>query len=182
MRFLLILLSLLLTACATTVQTPIYLYQVPRGTVLSLERPLTFKAGTTSVYLQDGKLFSQMAIVWNYGGVNRYLPYCALELRRKVGQTQTLSPRKFVITGVKWDSTFENMFDLSMFRTQWRLSGGGEPQALTFTCYRMGTASHDSPIRLDEVDGIVGDYFRLMPAKEAAQGATDAKPRQTTNH
>ena len=168
-------LMLLLTACATTGPTPRFLHEVPKGTVLSLERPLPFRANSVRVYLQNGKVYPRLAILMNYGGANQYQPYCALELQRAPASALTLSPRKFVIVNADWDTTYE-FFDKSIFRTRWRLSSGGTPQALYFTCYRLGSESHDTPIRLEEVDSIVGDYFRLLPAESTVKPAPTTSP------
>jgi len=175
MRILPLGLMLLLTACAATGPTPGFLHTVPKGTLLSLERPLPFKANSARVYLQNGKVYPRLAVVMGYGGANRYQPYCTLELQHISTSALTLSPRKFVIVATNWDTTYE-FFDKSMFRTRWRLSGGGSPQALYFACYRLGSESHDTAIRLNEVDSIVGDYFRLLPAEPPAQPADTTAP------
>lgn len=169
MRLLPLLSLLFLAACAATAQRPQYLHDVPEGTVLSLERPLPFQADSLHVYLQNGKVYPQLAVIMDHGGANRSLPYCTLELRDKPTSALTLTPRQYVITGVTWDSTY-TFFGNSLYRTRWQLSGGGQPAAMYFTCYRLDSASQGVPIKLTEVDSIVGDYFRLIPAKDRDTG------------
>lgn len=154
-------LSLLLAGCAgmATQETPRFLHEVPAGTLLSLERPVQFRAGVLRVYFQDGQLHHGFGF-FGYKGVNRYRAHCALELNRKPDADFDLTPREFRLARVLWDVTYL-MMDTSEFRTQWRLGGGGEPQAYAFVCYKTGNAAYESPLSLEEIDHVVGDYFRL---------------------
>jgi len=156
-----------LVACAARVDKPRYLHEVPMGTLLSLERELPFEADSLRVYLQDGKVYTRRALILDYGGASNYKPLCTLELREKLDTALTLTPRDYSIVGVKRDTTYQS-FGISEFRTQWRLSGGEVPQALYFTCFRLGREASEPPITLEEIDRAVGGYFRLKPAAEPA--------------
>lgn len=167
MRYLLPILpiALLLTGCAgtATLHTPHFLHQVPAGTLLALERPLHFKAGTIRVYLQDGQPYHSHGF-FGYSGINRYRVHCMLELRHKPSTDFTLSARDYRLDAVRWETTYL-MADTSEFRTEWRLSGGGEPQAYTFTCSKADNAAFEPHLTLEEIDHAVGDYFRLKHGK-----------------
>jgi len=156
--------SLLLAACAGTPaqHAPRYLHEVPAGTLLALERPLPFKAGNIRVYLQDGQVHHGFGF-FGHGGVNRYRTHCLLELRRKPPADFSLEAREYRLEAVHWDVTYL-MLDTSEFRTEWRLGGGGEPQAYAFTCFKTGNAAFEAPLSLPEIDHAVGDYFRLKAA------------------
>lgn len=156
-------LPLLLAACATSGErTPRFLHEVPAGTVLALERPVPFAAGQWRAYFQDGRLYSGYGI-FGRGGVNRYRAHCILELSREPDADRTLSVREYRLAAVRWDVTYLAMDD-SEFRTQWRLAGGGEPQAHSFACYKIGNAAFERHLTLEEIDRVVGDYFRLKKA------------------
>jgi hypothetical protein len=162
--FLSLLTSLLLAGCAATApqQTPRYLHQVPVGTLLSLERSLAFQDGATRVYLQDGQVHKGFGF-FGYGGVNRYRAHCMLELAHRPTADLTLSPREFRLATVRWDVTYQQS-DTSEFRTEWRLTDGGEPRVHAFTCIKAGNAAYEPPLTLQEIDQVVGDYFRLKSA------------------
>lgn len=152
---------LLLAGCAVPgdrAAAPRFLHQVPGGTLLSLERPVQFIAGSLRVYFQDGKSY-QNAGTLGFLGVNRYRAYCALELQQKPAADLELTPRQFRMDKVAWDVTYV-MMDTSEFRTHWRLSGG-DPAPYAFVCYKTGNAAYESPLSLEEIDLVVGDYFRL---------------------
>lgn len=157
----LLLLPSLLTGCAgpTERQTPRFLHQVPAGTVLALERELTFKAGEIRVYFQDGQLHQRFGF-FGRGGVNRYRAHCMLELKQAPDTALNLSPRDFQLRSVRWDVTYL-MMDTSEFRTQWRLTDGGEPSVHAFTCIKTGNAAYEPHLTLEEIDRVVGNYFRL---------------------
>lgn len=158
-----VLILAILAGCATSPGQPRYLHEVPLGTILSLEKELPFEADSVRVYLQGGKVYARRALILSYGGASVYQPLCTLELREKLASTLSLSPREYTIEAVKREATYQS-FGTSEFRTQWRLNGGGEPQALYFTCYRLGREATDPPITLEEIDRAVGGYFRLKPA------------------
>lgn len=157
-------LFLLLAGCAGPASQPAprFLHEVPVGTLLSLERQLPFKAGTIRVYLQDGRLHQGFGF-FGHGGVNRYRPYCMLELNQKPASDLVLEAREYRMEAVRWDITYQ-MMDTSEFRTEWRLSGGGEPQAYAFTCFKADNAAFESHLTLQEIDHAVGEYFRLKEA------------------
>lgn len=157
-------LSLLLVACAGTApqQAPRFLHEVPVGTLLSLERALPFKAGVIRVYFQDGQVHHGFGF-FGHGGVNRYRTHCMLELSHKPSTDFSLAPREYRLDTVRWDVTYL-MLDTSEFRTEWRLSGGGEPQAHAFTCFKTGNAAFEPHLTLQEIDHAVGDYLRLKAA------------------
>jgi hypothetical protein len=161
MRTWLLLCPLLLSGCATTASDhpPRFLHQVPAGTLLSLERPLQFRAGVLRVYFQDGQIHRGFGF-FGSDGINRYRAYCALELQQKPDADLELTPREFRLAHVTWDVTYV-MNDTSEFRTQWRLDGSDEPQAYAFVCYKNANAAHEPPLSLEEIDQVVGDYFRL---------------------
>lgn len=154
--------ALLLAGCATSGEraaTPRFLHQVPAGTLLSLEKPVQFPAGNLRVYFQDGKLYQNAGIL-GFLGVNRYRAHCALELRQKPAADLELTPRQFRMDKVEWDVTYV-MLDTSEFRTQWRLSGG-DPVPYAFVCHKAGHAAYEPPLSLEEIDQVVGEYFRLQ--------------------
>jgi hypothetical protein len=164
MRIRLLLLSLLLAGCAGTGidHAPRYLHQVPAGTLLSLERPVQFLPGVLRVYFQDGQIHRGFGF-FGSDGINRYRAYCALELQQKPTAALELSPREFRLAHVTRDVTYV-MNDTSEFRTQWRLAGTDEPQAYAFVCYKSANAAHEPPLSLEEIDQVVGDFFRLKEA------------------
>lgn len=163
MRLCLLILTLLLTACAGGPERPApqFLHQVPAGTRLSLERPLPFKDGSLRVFLQDGQLYYGYGF-FGRGGVSIYRAYCMLELKDKPSGDMTLTPREFRLGAVSWDVTY-SIRDMSDFRTEWRLDGGGEPRIHAFVCRKTGNAAYEPPLTLEEIDRVVGDYFRLKP-------------------
>ncbi len=168
MRIWLLILPLLVAGCAATDQhrPPRFLHQVPPGTLLAVERPLHFKAGSLRVYLQDGQLYYGYGF-FGRGGVSIYRPYCMLELKQKPSGDLTLPVREFRLDSVRWDVTYQ-IRDISEFRTEWRLEGGGEPRIHAFVCVKTGNAAHEPHLTLDEIDDVVGDYFRLKAAGGAA--------------
>ncbi len=163
-RLLILILILLLTGCAGTAerQTPHYIHEVSPGTLLSLERSLPFKAGSLRVFLQDGQVHHGFGF-FGHGGVNRYRAHCVLELKQKTVADMELVAREYRLTAVQWDVTYL-MLDSSEFRTEWRLSGGGEPAAHAFVCRKIGNAAYERHLTLEEIDHVVGDYFRLKAA------------------
>jgi hypothetical protein len=97
-RLLLLLLVLLLSACAQRemVNDDLdYAYNLPPvGSTLVLKRPLTVPAGEVRIFLQRGELFSK-------ADFDRYEPSCSLELRKLAEVARTIQPDRFIVTRVQ---------------------------------------------------------------------------------
>jgi hypothetical protein len=97
-RLLLMLLPLLLSACAQQAMVnddPDYAYNLPPvGSTLVLKKPVTVPAGQVRVFLQRGEVFSK-------ADFDRYEPSCSLELRKLADVPRTIEPEQFIITKVQ---------------------------------------------------------------------------------
>ncbi|MFA5627273.1 MAG: hypothetical protein WCX90_01225 [Thiohalomonadaceae bacterium] len=151
-----------LTGCAitdTSTKTPVFLHEVPAGTLLALERTVNFAPDSMRVYFQNGEVYSQPGILI-LQGVNRYRPYCVLVLRDKSATERKLTPRQYRLDRVNWDVSYMVM-DVSEFRTEWLITGE-DPEPHSFVCYKRGNAAYEQALSLKEIDRTVGSYFKLV--------------------
>lgn len=144
---------------------PLFLHEVPVGMHLSLERSVKFEPGSLRIYLQNGEVHHGFGF-FGRGGVDRYRTYCTLVLGDSLKETDTLTPREFTIESFQQDTTYL-LNELSEFRTEWRLSSENSPKPWAFTCYKVGNAAYEGPIKMREIDVVVGDYLRIKPATPA---------------
>ncbi|MCW8966052.1 MAG: hypothetical protein OQK82_05110, partial [Candidatus Pacearchaeota archaeon] len=85
-------LSLLITACSTTPVTDesSTLYILPIGSTLELHQSLSIEPNRARTFIQYGKVIEEKAI-------DKYYPYCELEISTLSEQTQIIQPDKFTI-------------------------------------------------------------------------------------
>lgn len=164
----------MLVGCADagTHQVPRYLHEVPTGTHLTLAKPLPFEPKSLRIFLQDGKVANDLGF-FGFKGIDTYRPYCRFELAQKAAEARTVEPQEYVMDSVSWES-MPGEFNMAHFRTQWRLSGGNPP-AWAFTCYKNDSGATGQPLTLEDVDHVVGGYFRLAPGSSPS---ADDKPAQ----
>ena len=90
-----------LYACQSTALKPgeQSLNHIPASSLLTLNKPLVIPAQLARVYLQAGHIVTT-------GELNRYNPFCNLEVNTLHSTPVTISPDTFTITRIK--SYFEN--------------------------------------------------------------------------
>ncbi len=95
-RLIIIALAVLLTSCHGYYQKHVYgneespYFFVPVDSSVELKTPVTIPADTDHVFFQDSK-------VKTVHEVNRYLPYCELQVSAARSAAQTIQPGEFVV-------------------------------------------------------------------------------------
>lgn len=123
-RFLILVVAVLLTACQGYYQRHIHgnenssYFYVPVDSVLVLARPVTIPSHTEHVFFQSNKLMP-------IRDVNRYLPYCEIQVSAARSSTQTIEPDEFIIFKVYQLNKFQLAKD-GFIHAGMRDDSGGE--------------------------------------------------------
>ncbi len=174
-RFLLLLVAALLTACHGYYQRHIYgnenspYFYVPVDSMLVVTTPITIPAKTEHVFFQDNKLMP-------IRDVNRYLPYCEIQVSAARSSTQTIEPDEFVIfkvyqlnkfqlargnfiyAGMRDDSGGE---DFEVVATVMELYSERQPQVRRLLCAAWGLPQSMSFVTVRMIREQLAGYFDL---------------------
>ena len=154
-----------LYACQSTALKPgeQSLNHIPASSLLTLNKPLVIPTQLARVYLQAGHIVTT-------GELNRYNPFCNLEVNTLHSTPVTISPDTFTITRIK--SYFENwlgpdttttisMSAVNLYITQLYLNSIHQSDVRSLNCGVLNDATFGDFVTLDEFHNAVGDYFSL---------------------
>ncbi|TNG00376.1 MAG: hypothetical protein EP297_03870 [Gammaproteobacteria bacterium] len=77
-------------------------YEVPVGSKVTVNEPLTIPSRKVRAFLQDGTQTSQRRFT---SGYDQYHPFCYFEVRNLVSHEQTIEPDTFTITRASRETT-----------------------------------------------------------------------------
>ncbi len=145
-RFLILVVVALLTACQGYYQRHIHgnenspYFRVPVDSMLVLTTPVTIPAGTEHIFFQNNKLTP-------IRDVNRYLPYCEIQVSAARSSAQTIDPDEFVIFKIYHLNKFQ-LAEGGLIRTEMRDDSGGEDFEVVATVMELYSAQQPEVRRL----------------------------------
>lgn len=142
--------------------------QAPAPLDLVLDRPLTVRADQAHLKLQDGR---------PVGGVNRYEPWCELEINTVSEQAQTVRAGRHRVTRVVQAFVKDHRTrisplitgfscsDLVFKETTLHANGGESPRVLYLRCWAPYTGCDLGPhLSLERIGEITGPAIRIEAA------------------
>ncbi len=170
MRQLLVpLLSLPLLACQSAALVDESL--PPAGSRLVLKQELVIPAGTAHVTLQGGR-------VAGGNDINRYHPYCQIEVRKVSDRPQKLSPDEFLIrrayleTNTAQTGGFQQVAGrigfsngsptFLIYRTVFNLSSNRQPEVRWMVCEHWSDPAQGRNLSLNEIRIALGEIVALV--------------------
>ncbi len=133
---------------------------IPKGSKLVLEKPLTIPANSAHVKLQDGQV-KPGAI----NPVDQYYPNCSFRVRSVEQVSRTIAPDSFSVIRVRWDEERVSGRSISEFTTQLRLRSEKQPQAFELTCQQWGEAGNFEYLSVTDIKKALGSFFELRFGK-----------------
>lgn len=155
-------------------------FTVPTGSVLELTRPLTIPADRVSIHIQNGEVSS-------YSAVNRYYPFCKLEMRDRDDDARVLEPDKFVVTRVSQSvwmvrapasvqvaaaGRLAGLLDsddgpmAAEMSTELFLGSSRQPDVYRLTCTHWDKPSFPRHLTINQIRDTLADLFRVQLAGE----------------
>lgn len=176
-QLLLLFLSLPLLACQLTAgKNDASLELPPPNSRLVLNRALTILPATAHVAMQGGRVTSG-------NDINRYHPYCRLEVQNVAEVPQTVNPGEFVIRrayqesntvqagGLRYTAGRIGFFDGSpsylIFRTVFVLSSPQQPEVRWMVCEQWGDPVMGRNLTLKEIRNALGEILTLSLASDS---------------
>ncbi len=174
-RFLILVVAALLAACQGYYQKHVHgnenspYFYVPVDSILVLSRPVTIPAKTEHVFFQNNKLTP-------IRDVNRYLPYCEIQVSAARSSAQTIEPDEFVIfkvyqlnkfllakggfinAGMRDDSGGE---DFEVVATVMELYSERQPEVRRLLCASWGLPQSMSFVTVRMIREQLDGYFDL---------------------
>lgn len=174
-RLLLLCLSLPLAGCQLAGRFEEYSsqYLPPANSRLALRQELTIPVGTAHVTVQGGRVVSGNEI-------NRYHPYCRLEVQKVSDRPQPVAPDEFVIRRAYQETQSAGRDGLWQVGGRARLSSDGgpaflvyrtilvlsserQPQVRWMVCEQWGDPATGRNVTLQEIHTALGGIFALLP-------------------
>ncbi len=174
-RYLIIGVAALLTACHGYYQRHVHgnenspYFSVPVDSLLVLTRPVTIPAGTEHVFFQRNRLM-------HIRDVNRYLPYCEIQVSTARSSPQTVDPDEFVIFKVYQLNKFQlaqGRFihagtrddspgnDFEVVATVMELYSERQPEVRRLLCAKHGLPQSMSFVTVRMIREQLAGYFEL---------------------
>lgn len=154
-------------------------FQIPVGSTLSLRKEIIVPPRTDRLYFQDGNLPA-------WYNVNKYQPYCVLQVKPSNTQARIVEPDDFVITSVSTAHYFQLLErqaspvergtvvvlvagerdtrgdnDYEVFGTAMELHSGRQPGVTRLTCADWGLPQPGTHITVNKIRRALGAYFRV---------------------
>ena len=176
-QLLLLFVSLPLLACQLTAgKNDSSLELPPANSRLVLNQALTIQPGTARVAMQGGRVMSG-------NDINRYHPYCRLEVQKVAEVPQTVNPGEFVIRrayqesntvqagGLRYTAGRVGFYDGSpsflIFRTVFVLASQ-QPQVRWMVCEQWGDVVMGRNLTLQEIRNALGEIVTLSLPSEGS--------------
>jgi len=156
-------------------------YQVPVGSRVILNQPLTVRPDQTGVLLQEGKVVPP-------GQLRTYDPHCKLELRTLAARERTIAPDEFMVTrvgraqehsvdagGLQYAATSlarvitvsdtpDNTPNIRAFVDRMYLGSDKQPEVFRLSCGHWGYPSEDTYISINDTRRALGNIVTLRLA------------------
>jgi hypothetical protein len=161
---------LAITACSTPpVKDPdSFLYTVPVGSKLILNKEITIPANLARRYFQDGRAMQK-------NEVDIYYPHCSILMNTLVDYERVIKPTVFEIYEIEDQrdyaqrpvyvaSSFLNSIDgqtITGYATLYFLRSPDEPDVRSLECARWDAPLHIQFLSINEVTKALGEYFSL---------------------
>ncbi len=144
-------------------------FQPPAGSLLRLQRSLTVPAGTTRVHIQDGA-----ARAWRE--LNRYAPYCDLEIRVvsrahapaivradafELVRIERPMPREGNPWRARW-TVFDDDDGPYTLLTRVRLQSPRQSDVLRLNCLRWSNSRFDTYLSLQEIQEVLAPLAEFV--------------------
>ena len=188
-----VLLSLLLTGCHGYYQRHIQgnedspYFQVPVDSVLQLQREISIPPRSDRIFFQRGQLLPTRE-------VNRYLPYCFLQVVTGKDTAQTVAPGRFVIQRVYDQYRFQlaqdqvevaqldrgGGTDYKVLAKIMELHSPREPAVRRLVCAEWGLPQSRSFVTIRMIRAEVRDFFdlQLAPSGPESGDAGTSRPSE----
>jgi len=145
-----------------------YLYSVPVGSVLSLNKTITIPANLARRFFQDGKPVLEKDI-------NIYYPHCSLLMNTLTDVERTIKPAIFEIYKVQdeIDTTQRYLYFASIatryndgpsivgYASYYYLRSASVPDVRSLECIQWNDPVNAEYLSINEVKKSLGDYFTL---------------------
>lgn len=162
--------SLALTACSshTTKDPDSYLYSVPVGSKLILNKEITIPANLARRYFQNGKAVMKKDI-------NIYYPHCSLLMETLVDFERTIQPAEFEIYKVSDDQDYvqrpvylvANILTnidgptIIAYASYYFLQSSENPDVRSLECVQWNDPVNVEYLSINQVKKALGEYFSL---------------------
>ncbi len=159
-----------ITACSTPpVKDPdSFLYSVPIGSKLILNKEITIPANLARRYFQNGRAIQK-------NEVDIYYPHCSILMNTLVDYERTIKPTLFEIYNVEDQrdyaqrrmyvaGSFLNNIDgqtITGYASLYFLRSPDEPDVRSLECVRWDAPLHIQFLSINEVKKALGEYFSL---------------------
>jgi len=161
---------LLITSCSTPVvkDPDSYLYSVPVGSILTLNKPITIPANLARLYFQNGNAIAEE-------NLNIYYPHCSLVMNSIVETNRIIQPTTFEIYKVQDDEEFALRYILYAsniisqndgptiigYASYYYLHSSDTPDIRSLECIQWNDPVDVEFVTINEVRKSIGDYFTL---------------------
>lgn len=171
--FSLLIVIMFLAACSSPVtkNPDSYLYSVPVGSSLRLNKTITIPANLARRFFQDGK-------VVNESDINIYYPHCSLLMNNLVEYERSLPPTEFTIIRVLDDEEYARRYVLYAsnvvsgdslgdgpsivgYVTYYYLQSSSAPNVRSLECIQWDDPVNVEYLSINEIKQALGKYFTL---------------------
>lgn len=161
-------------------------FEVPVDSEFVLNTDVTFPAYQKDMFFQNGK-------VSDFGGVNRWLPYCALSVHAKTQVPQIVKADTFVVQKVMQKYLFtlakaelqvaqlkrHDVDEWRVLATVMELSSERQPGVVRMTCAAWGLPQDMSNVTLNSIRKAFGDVVTLKLADIQGARPVTGQPRDS---
>ena len=145
-----------------------YLYSVPVGSTLTLNKPITIQANLARQFFQSGQPVLEKDL-------NIYYPHCSIVMNTLVKSNRTIQPTTFEIYKVLDDEELAQQYILYAanllnlndgptivgYATYYFLRSADVPDIRSLECIQWNDPVDVEYLSINEVRSAIGDYFTL---------------------